>query len=100
MSRRSGRCKTLSTISLKGQKRAFLSFKCQYKCLLTGVRQLKKPMIRTEEKTLYYAFPVSLEQQTRPNLKRKLDDLLVDGEEVGVSDPSFAIDFKFKLRFV
>lgn len=64
------------------------------------LRQLKKPMIRTEEKTLYYSFPASLEEQTRPNLKRKLDDLLVDGEEIGVSDPSLAIDFKFKLKFV
>jgi len=61
--------------------------------------QLKKPLIRTEEKTLYYSFPPDLEVKTRPNLKRKLDDLLVDGEEVGVSDPAFAIQFKFKLKF-
>ena len=61
--------------------------------------QLKKPLIRTESKTLYYSVPASLEAQTRPNLKRKLDEMLADGEEVGVSDPSLAIDFKFKIRF-
>ena len=67
--------------------------------ILTINRQVKKPLIRTEAKTLYYSAPPDLEKKTRPNLKRKLDELLVDGEEIGVSDPSFAIDFKFKLRF-
>ncbi|KAF2154621.1 NEDD8 activating enzyme [Myriangium duriaei CBS 260.36] len=61
--------------------------------------QLKKPLIRTESKTLYYSSPASLEEMTRPNLKRKLDEMLADGEEVGVSDSSLAIDFKFKIRF-
>jgi len=67
---------------------------------LTQTRQIKKPQIRSEQKTLYYSFPPDLEQKTRPNLKRKLDELLVDGEEVGISDPAFAIDFKYKLRFI
>lgn len=62
-------------------------------------RQLKKPSIRTEGKSLYYSSPASLEEQTRPNLKRKLHELLTDGEEIGVSDPAFTIDFKFKIRF-
>lgn len=61
--------------------------------------QLKKPSIRTEEKSLYYSAPASLEEQTRPNLKRKLGELLADGEELGVSDPAFTIDFKYKVRF-
>lgn len=61
--------------------------------------QLKKPSIRSEEKTLYVQAPPSLEQRTRPNLEKKLSELIVDGEEVGVSDPAFAIQFKFKLVF-
>lgn len=61
--------------------------------------QLKKPNLRTEEKTLYYSAPASLEEQTRPNLKRKLNELLADGEEMAVSDPAFAIDFRYKVRF-
>jgi len=64
------------------------------------ISQIKKPQIRSEQKTLYYSFPPDLEQKTRPNLKRKLEELLIDGEEVGISDPAFAIDFKYKLRFV
>ncbi|KAK5092043.1 NEDD8 activating enzyme [Exophiala xenobiotica] len=61
--------------------------------------QLKKPSIRTEGKSLYMRFPPGLEQSTRPNLSKKLEDLVSDGEEVGVSDPAFAIQFKFRLNF-
>ncbi|KAL8638780.1 MAG: hypothetical protein Q9228_004098 [Teloschistes exilis] len=61
--------------------------------------QLKKPTLRTESTSLYFQSPPSLEEQTRPNLSKKLKDLVADGEEIGVSDPSFAIDFKFKLGF-
>lgn len=63
------------------------------------ISQLKKPSIRTEEKSLYYSAPPSLEEQTRPNLSRKLEELLSDGQELGVSDPAYTIDFKFKVRF-
>ncbi|KAL1952582.1 hypothetical protein VTO42DRAFT_4719 [Malbranchea cinnamomea] len=61
--------------------------------------QLKTPSLRTEEKTLYQRVPPQLEEQTRPNLKRKLKELVVDGEEVAVSDPAFTIDFRYKLVF-
>lgn len=61
--------------------------------------QLKKPTIRTEARSLYYQFPPSLEEQTRPNLPKKLRELVTDGEEVAVSDPAFTITFKFKLKF-
>ena len=61
--------------------------------------QLKQPSIRTEGKSLYMRFPPGLEESTRGNLGRKLADLVSDGEEVGVSDPAFAIQFKFRLKF-
>ena len=61
--------------------------------------QLKKPSIRSGSGTLYMRFPQSLEEQTRRNLERKLKDLVIDGEEVAVSDPAFQISFKFKLVF-
>ncbi|KAK5940422.1 NEDD8 activating enzyme [Knufia obscura] len=61
--------------------------------------QLKKPSIRTEGKSLYMRFPPGLEESTRPNLGKKLRELVGDGEEVGVSDPAFAIQFKFRLNF-
>ena len=61
--------------------------------------QLKKPNLRTEEKTLYYSAPASLEESTRPNLKRKLGDLLLEGEEFAVSDPAFDINFRYVARY-
>lgn len=61
--------------------------------------QLKRPSLRGQDKTLYMQFPKSLEEQTRPNLEKKLGELLVDGEEIGVNDPAFSISFKFKLIF-
>ena len=61
--------------------------------------QLKKPTLRSEGASLYYQSPPSLEEQTRPNLSKKLSELVIDGEEIAVSDPAFQIAFKFKLVF-
>jgi ubiquitin-activating enzyme E1 C len=61
--------------------------------------QLKKPNMRTEEKSLYYSTPEGLRQQTEPNLKKNLGELLSDGEQMAVSDPAFAINFKYIVRF-
>ncbi|OOQ90118.1 NEDD8-activating enzyme E1 catalytic subunit [Penicillium brasilianum] len=61
--------------------------------------QLKKPSMRTEEKTLYQRFPPQLEEHTRPNLRLKLRELVEDGEEIAVSDPAYTIDFRYRLVF-
>lgn len=61
--------------------------------------QLKKPSLRTEEKTLYQRFPPQLEEHTRPNLRLKLRELVENGEEVAVSDPAYTIDFRYRLNF-
>ena len=61
--------------------------------------QLKKPSLRSEEKSLYMQAPPVLEEATRPNLRKKMRELVSDGEEVAVSDPAFTIDFKFKLVY-
>lgn len=61
--------------------------------------QLKKPSLSSHGKTLYMRFPLSIEEQTRPNLSKKLSELVDNGEEVGVSDPAFQISFRFRLIF-
>ncbi|MCJ1478449.1 hypothetical protein MMC13_007129 [Lambiella insularis] len=61
--------------------------------------QVKRPTIRTEKASLYYQSPPSLEEQTRPNLRKKLSELVDNGEEIAVSDPAFQITFRFKLIF-
>ncbi|EME38279.1 hypothetical protein DOTSEDRAFT_75744 [Dothistroma septosporum NZE10] len=60
--------------------------------------QLKKPNLRTGEKSLFYSSPEGLRQQTEPNLKLKLKDLIEDGEVVAISDPAFSIDFNYKVH--
>lgn len=62
-------------------------------------RQLKKPTIRSQEKSLYYQAPPGLEQQTRPNLSKKLSELVKSEEEVVVTDPAIPTQFKYKLVF-
>lgn len=62
--------------------------------------QLKKPSIRAESKTLYMQFPPGLEEQTRPNLSKSLNELsLEDGQEIVVTDPAFPLEFNFFLKF-
>jgi ubiquitin-activating enzyme E1 C len=62
--------------------------------------QLKKPSIRSEAKTLFMQSPESLMLKTRLNLKKKIGELLENGEEIAVSDPSLgSVTFKFRLRF-
>lgn len=44
--------------------------------------------------------PESLRKYTAPNLKLKIGELLVDGEEIGVTDPSLgSVNFRFRLKF-
>lgn len=40
-----------------------------------------------------------LEEQTRPNLKKKLCDLIEDGEEILITDKSFPTQFKYKVVY-
>ena len=61
--------------------------------------QLKQPSLTADGKSLYMRFPASLEEHTRPNLEKKLSDLIESGEEVGASDPAFTIAFKFQIIF-
>ena len=63
--------------------------------------QLKKPSITSDKRTLYMQSPESLREKTVGNLARPLGDLVAEGEELGISDPSLqGISFRFKLRFV
>lgn len=62
--------------------------------------QLKRPSIRSGKHTLFMQSPDSLREMTMPNLQKKLGDLIVNGEELGVSDPSLGrVDFRYKVKF-
>lgn len=40
-----------------------------------------------------------LEEQTRPNLVKKMADLLEEGEELLITDRSFPTQFRYKVVF-
>lgn len=40
-----------------------------------------------------------LEEQTRPNLKKRLSELIEDGEEILITDKSFPTQFKYKVVY-
>ncbi|KAI9698435.1 MAG: hypothetical protein M1836_004016 [Candelina mexicana] len=61
--------------------------------------QVKKPDLRTEEKTLYVQSIPSLEEQTRHNLDKKLGELVSDGEEIAVSASAFRFTLRFRMLF-
>jgi ubiquitin-activating enzyme E1 C len=60
--------------------------------------QCKKPSLTTERKKLYYQAPTQLNEQTKPNLKKRLGELLESGEEVAVTDP--ALPFSLRLNII
>jgi ubiquitin-activating enzyme E1 C len=61
-------------------------------------RQLKNPAIRTGEKSLWMQL-ASLQEQLRPNLDKKMSELVEEGEELTVTDKSFPTQFKYKAVF-
>ncbi|KAF2634152.1 NEDD8-activating enzyme E1 catalytic subunit [Massarina eburnea CBS 473.64] len=61
--------------------------------------QLKKPSIRTGEKSLYIQSLADLERQTRHNLEKKMVDLVEEGEEMVITDKAFPTQFKYKVVF-
>jgi len=61
---------------------------------------LKKPSISSKSKSLYFQAPEDLELKTRHNLVKNLGDLVGDGDEIGVSDPSLSlVSFRYRLKF-
>jgi len=65
---------------------------------LTKTSQLKNPAIRTGEKSLWMQL-ASLQAQLRPNLDKKMSELVEEGEELTITDKSFPTQFKYKAVF-
>lgn len=61
--------------------------------------RFQNPSLTSGARPLFFSQPPALFDSTRPNLKRKLGDLLSDGEELNVSDPAYANPWRLKLSF-
>mmetsp|Transcript_34039 Transcript_34039/g.43830 ORF Transcript_34039/g.43830 Transcript_34039/m.43830 type:complete len:116 (-) Transcript_34039:453-800(-) len=57
--------------------------------LCDGEFRLKAPSITSSSKTLYMRKPVALENATRGNLEKPLNELIDSGEDLVVTDPVF-----------
>ncbi|KAG2220599.1 hypothetical protein INT45_002621 [Circinella minor] len=61
--------------------------------------QLKRPSLRTATKSLYMQAPPVLEEATRPNLEKKLEDLIESGEYITVTDVALPVSIQLKVTW-
>ncbi|KAK9248324.1 hypothetical protein V1506DRAFT_529624 [Lipomyces tetrasporus] len=59
----------------------------------------KTPSLRTAERNLYLQSPPQLEEATRPNLSKKLKELVSNGQEVSITDPGLPFSVKLRLLY-
>ncbi|KAL2915083.1 NEDD8 activating enzyme [Polyrhizophydium stewartii] len=62
--------------------------------------QLKAPSLRTAAKSLFMQAPPMLLEMTRPNLDRKIRDLVAPGEEITITDANIPISLQLTLEFI
>ncbi|KAF8529570.1 NEDD8 activating enzyme [Hysterangium stoloniferum] len=68
--------------------------------------QVKKPSLSTPnpipptKNALYYQSPPQLEEETRPNLEKKLSDLVPNGAEISVTARSLPFNLSLRINFV
>lgn len=62
-------------------------------------RQLKKPSLRTGSKSLYLQAPPQLEEATRPNLEKRLEELIDNGEEISITSTSLPFSLNLKIKY-
>ncbi|KAH8549265.1 hypothetical protein BGW37DRAFT_111971 [Umbelopsis sp. PMI_123] len=62
--------------------------------------QLKKPSLRTATKSLYMQAPPTLEKASRPNLVRKMGELVDDGDEITVTDVALPLSLQLKVKLI
>lgn len=62
--------------------------------------QLQNPSIMSCFKSIYMTNPPTLEEATRPNLEKKLVDLIEEGQELSVTDTALPITIKLQVSFI
>jgi ubiquitin-activating enzyme E1 C len=60
--------------------------------------QIKKPSLSTPKKQIYFQAPPQLEQVTRPNLEKKVSELVPEGGEVTVT--ASTLPFSLSLNII
>lgn len=62
-------------------------------------RQIKKPSLSTPTKQIYLQAPPQLEEATRPNLEKKVSELVPEGGEVTVTASSLPFALSLRITY-
>ncbi|KAJ7685310.1 NEDD8 activating enzyme [Mycena polygramma] len=61
--------------------------------------QIKKPSLSTPTSQIYLQYPPQLEEATRPNLAKKVSDLVSEGGEVTVTSTSLPFSLSLRISY-
>ncbi|KAK7693721.1 hypothetical protein QCA50_003293 [Cerrena zonata] len=61
--------------------------------------QIKKPSLSSGIKQIYFQAPPQLEQATRPNLEKKVSELVEDGGEVTVTSSTLPFNLSLRIKY-
>lgn len=62
--------------------------------------QIKKPSLSTPTKQIYLQAPPQLEQATRPNLEKKVSELVEDGGDITVTASSLPFNLSLRIKYI
>lgn len=61
--------------------------------------QVKKPSLATATKQLYFQAPPQLEELTRPNLEKKVSELVEEGDYITVTASTLPFDLTLRVTY-
>ena len=67
--------------------------------LVQPSRQVKKPSLATATKQLYFQAPPQLEELTRPNLEKKVSELVEEGDYITVTASTLPFDLTLRVTY-
>jgi len=62
--------------------------------------QIKKPSLSTPTRQIYFQAPPQLEEATRPNLEKKVSELVEEGGEVTVTSPTLPFNLTLIISYM
>jgi len=62
--------------------------------------QIKKPSLSTPTTQIYFQAPPQLEEATRPNLEKKVSELVPNGGEVTVTASSLPFSLSLRISYI
>ncbi|KAH9935040.1 uncharacterized protein B0H18DRAFT_979507 [Fomitopsis serialis] len=61
--------------------------------------QIKKPSMATSTKQIYFQAPPQLEELTRPNLEKKVSEMVGEGDYITVTASTLPFDLTLKIKY-